>query len=131
LLGLESLRQSQKSLQFQGAVLLHGRQKGKRTSPLGRAGPADDYAWIDNYQGASFSDAKRQFLSAEHAVNEKLERLERFAELHSNPSYLSENAFIVNEVDALNQRVRERQRIQRRIEEMVAEERDLNERFYP
>ena len=85
--------------------------------------------WIDNYQGASFSDAKRQFLSAEHAVNEKLERLERFAELHSNPNYLSENAFIVNEVDALNQRVRERQRIQRRIEEMVAEERDLNERY--
>jgi AAA domain-containing protein len=85
--------------------------------------------WIDSYKGPSFSQAKKRFQSAENAVSAKLARLERLAELLSNPINLSEEAFVAGEAIALGDCRRELQRIQKRIDEMIAEGGELDERY--
>jgi hypothetical protein len=114
---------------FKERFIFMADKREKELIPLETPNPQTVIQWIDNYQGPSFSAAKKQFRLAWDAVNEKLKRLARFAELHSNPINLSEGAFAADEVNALDHWRRENQRIQRQINEMVAKRSEVNERY--
>jgi predicted nucleic acid-binding Zn-ribbon protein len=113
---------------FKERFIFMADKREKELIPSETPNPQTIIQWIDNYQGPSFSAAKKQFRLAWEAVSEKLESLARFAELHSNPINLSEGAFAADEVNALNHWRRESQRIQKQISEMVAKRSELNER---
>lgn len=103
------------------------REKG--LIPAETPDPQTIIQWIDSYQGPSFSQAKKRFRLAEEAVSAKLEGLERFADSLSNPINLSEEAFVAGEANSLGECRRELQRIQKRIDEMIAKGGGLDERY--
>ena len=113
---------------FKERFIFMADKREKELVPSETPKPQTIIQWIDNYQGPSFSAAKEQFRLAEVAVSEKLERLAHFAELHSDPTNLSEDAFAADEINEFERWSREHQRIQKQISEMLAKESGLNER---
>jgi hypothetical protein len=104
-------------------------KREKELIPAETPDPQTIIQWIDNYQGPSFSQAKKRFRLAEHAVSTKLEGLEALAELLSNPINLSKEAFVAGEANSLGECRRELQCIQKRIDEMIAKGAELDERY--
>ncbi|MFI0435483.1 MAG: AAA domain-containing protein [Parachlamydiaceae bacterium] len=94
-----------------------------------REGESRIWEWVDNYEGASFQQAKKTFIATKKHQENIIGQLDRLAHLHEELHGHTLATYYEKEYQALEKEEKESERIQHELSELFQNESDIKKKF--